>query len=51
MGCEGCTFYVTDKVLKALNELYGEELYPLNVEWKNCLQGEDYWLNCKRRKG
>jgi len=50
-GCEGCVYYVPDKVLKRLNELYGDEAFPLNAEWKNCLAGEDHWLNCERRKG
>jgi len=52
MTCEGCVMYVTRDQLIALNKSYdcGDEIYPLNEEWSQCLDGPDKWLNCRRRK-
>lgn len=50
MTCFGCMMYIEQDRLESLNKEYGDELYPLDVEWAQCVSGSDYWLNCRIRK-
>ena len=50
MTCKDCEFFISNLVLEKLNKEFGDEIYPLDEEWKNCIQGSDCYLNCKRRK-
>ena len=50
-NCYDCEFFVTNVELRILNRKFGSEIYPLDVEWKNCLQGPDAYLNCRKRRG
>jgi len=45
-----CDGYITDQELESLNKSQGDQIWPLNVEWKNCVFALDYWLNCNIRK-
>lgn len=49
--CVGCEGYITDERLRELNLRCGSELFPLDMEWKNCVEGLEAWLNCRKRKG
>jgi hypothetical protein len=41
--------FINNVELRQLNRKFGDEIYPLDVEWKNCLQGPDAYLNCRKR--
>jgi hypothetical protein len=42
--------FINNIELRQLNRRFGDEVYPLDVEWKNCLQGPDAYLNCPKRR-
>jgi hypothetical protein len=50
-NCYDCFMFITNVELRQLNRKFGDEVYPLDVEWKNCLQGPDAYLNCRKRIG
>jgi hypothetical protein len=41
--------FINNVELRQLNRRFGDEVFPLDVEWKNCLQGPDAYLNCPKR--
>lgn len=47
-----CKWFRTNAEIRRLNRerSNGNEVFPLDVEWKNCLLGPDYWLNCRKRR-
>jgi hypothetical protein len=48
-NCYDCCMFITNVELRELNREFGDETFPLDVEWKNCLQGPDAYLNCRKR--
>jgi hypothetical protein len=50
LRCDGCEDYILYEKLVELNKAQGDEIWPLDVEWRSCLNGPDYWLNCRRRR-
>jgi len=50
-NCYGCPEFLTNVELLRLNKESGDEVFPLDVEWKNCISGLDVWLNCQKRRG
>lgn len=56
-NCFNCQQFRTNIEIRALHKSLedfsvgsGDKTYPLDVEWKNCLDGPDVWLNCRKRK-
>lgn len=55
INCFYCKEYVSDTAInyfRSIDESLGkdpDESWPLDVNWKNCTNGPDVWLNCYRR--
>lgn len=56
-NCYDCEYFLTNVKIISLNKAEnerkagsGDEVWPLDVEWKNCIMGSDVWLNCHKRK-
>jgi len=48
-NCYDCCMFMNNVELRQLNRDFGDEIFPFDVEWKNCLQGPDVYLNCRKR--
>ncbi len=46
-----CPHFINNADLRRANRRNGNKDYPLDVPWKNCLQGKSVWQYCKKRLG